>query len=65
MSESKYRERITSPHIDENDVIASANEWTGSIPAIPLDDDTQNVRKMMDIDPQPERHKHKKDCRSH
>lgn len=60
MSESKYHERSTSPQIDENDIVASANEWTGAIPAIPMDDDTQNDRRLMDIAPQPERHTRKK-----
>ena len=39
--------------IDDVETVASANEWTGMLPAIPADEDTQPVRRMMNVHPQP------------
>ena len=35
------------------ETVASANEWTGMLPAMPADEDTQPVRRMMNVHPQP------------
>lgn len=41
--------------IDEVENVASANECTGMLPCMPPDEDTQPVRRMMHVHPQPKK----------
>ena len=49
---SEHWKRSNRP-IDDVESVASANEWTGMLPAMPADEDTQPVRRMMNVHPQP------------
>ena len=49
---SEHWKRSNRP-IDDVETVASANEWTGMLPAMPADEDTQPVRRMMNVHPQP------------
>ena len=49
---SEHWKRSNRP-IDDMETVASANEWTGMLPAMPADEDTQPVRRMMNVHPQP------------
>ena len=51
---SEHWKRSNRP-IDDVETVASANEWTGMLPAMPADEDTQPVRRMMNVHPQPKR----------
>ena len=53
---SEHWKKSSRP-IDDVETVASANEWTGMLPAIPADEDTQPVRRMMNVHPQPGRRK--------
>ena len=47
---SEHWKRSNRP-IDDVETVASANEWTGMLPAMPADEDTQPVRRMMNVHP--------------
>ena len=49
---SEHWKRSNRP-IDDMETVASANEWTGMLPAMPADEDPQPVRRMMNVHPQP------------
>ena len=51
---SEHWKKSSRP-IDDVETVASANEWTGMLPAMPADEDTQPVRRMMNVHPQPKR----------
>ena len=49
---SEHWKRSNRP-IDDVETVASAKEWTGMLPDMPADEDTQPVRRMMNVHPQP------------